>query len=381
MQKILLVFGTRPEAIKMAILTKMLCENKRFNVRVCLTAQHRKMLDQVLDVFEIPIHYDLNVMKPMQKIASSFARIVIELEKTIEDFKPDIVIVHGDTTTSFAASICSFYNQTKIAHVEAGLRTFDKHSPWPEEANRRLTGVLADIHFAPTKLALQNLLNENIPEANILVSGNTVIDALKYIKTKIETNNEIKKTIELNLQKLGIPINNNEEIILVTGHRRENFGKKFDNIVNAIKKIAINNPKTLIVFPVHLNPKVQDVVKNHLSGISNIFLIPPQDYTSFVYLMLKSKLILTDSGGIQEEAPSIQKHVLVMREHTERTEAMDTGFCKLIGTDTDDIVKASQAILNGYNPSSKPHEIQNPYGNGNASQKIMRFLEDYADTV
>ncbi|MBB6331489.1 UDP-N-acetylglucosamine 2-epimerase (non-hydrolyzing) [Chryseobacterium sediminis] len=367
MKKILIIFGTRPEAIKMAPLYKAFKESE-FETKVCITAQHREMLDQVLHFFSIQPEYDLNLMVPNQNLYSLTANIIERLKPVMEDFQPDYVFVHGDTTTTLAASIAGFYSNAKVCHVEAGLRTHNIYSPFPEEMNRQVTSRLAEYHFAPTLESEKNLLSENIIKENILVTGNTVIDALLYSADKVETieNDEIS-----NLKKA---IDETKKIILVTGHRRENHGEGFVRICNAIKEIALQNEDVQIIYPVHLNPNVQDPVHKILSGVSNIKLISPLAYPSFVWLMKKSYIIITDSGGVQEEAPSLGKPVLVMRETTERPEAVKEGTVILVGTDKDKIVKECNTLLKDQNVYKKMSEIHNPYGDGNASKRIVDFI-------
>jgi UDP-N-acetylglucosamine 2-epimerase (non-hydrolysing) len=381
MKKILVVFGTRPEAIKMAPLVKEFEKHTDFfEAKVCVTAQHREMLDQVLELFEIEPDYDLNLMKPKQDLYDITSSVLLEMKEVLSDFKPDIVLIHGDTTTTSSVALAAFYKQIRIGHVEAGLRTYNLYSPWPEEANRQITGVLAKYHFAPTITSKENLLKENKKEENIIVTGNTVIDALFLMLEKIESDKNLKERIINNLQK-QLQITNHQSpitnhFILVTGHRRENFGQGFINICKALKEIALKNPQIDIIYPVHLNPNVQKPVKKLLSNIKNIYLINPLQYEEFIYLMDKSYLIITDSGGIQEEAPSLGKPVLVMRNTTERPEAVEAGTVKLVGTDRKKIIKETQKLLDDkeyYNKMSKSH---NPYGDGKASQEIVRFLKD-----
>ncbi|CAA6812455.1 MAG: UDP-N-acetylglucosamine 2-epimerase (EC [uncultured Sulfurovum sp.] len=377
-KKILIVFGTRPEAIKMAPLVKAFeNESDKFDLKVCVTAQHREMLDQVLDLFEIEPAYDLDIMKPGQDLYDVTTNVLLGMKSVLVDFKPDIVFVHGDTTTTSATSLAAFYQQVKVAHVEAGLRTGDIYSPWPEEANRQITGVLSNYHFAPTTTSEANLLRENKDGRNILVTGNTVIDALYLALDKIKNNPELKKIIveniedEVNDEKFSLE---NSKFILVTGHRRENHGQGFINICTALKEIALKNPELSIVYPVHLNPNVQKPVMELLSDIKNIYLIAPMQYESFIYLMDKSYFIITDSGGVQEEAPSLGKPVLVMRDTTERPEALEAGTVKLVGTDTESIIKEATILLEdsvAYEGMSKAH---NPYGDGKACKKIVDFF-------
>ncbi|GAB6074875.1 non-hydrolyzing UDP-N-acetylglucosamine 2-epimerase [Nautilia lithotrophica] len=375
MKKVLIVFGTRPEAIKMAPLVKEFEENSDiFDVKVCVTAQHREMLDQVLDIFEIKPDYDLNIMKKNQDLYDITSNVLLKMKEVLNDFKPDIVLVHGDTTTTSTASLAAFYQKIKVGHVEAGLRTWNIYSPWPEEANRQITGILANFHFAPTKSNKYNLLKENKNEKSIIVTGNTIIDALYIVIEKINKNDFLKQKIEEYFKNIGV--NLNKKIILVTGHRRENFGEGFINICNALKEIALNNPKISIVYPVHLNPNVRKPVNEILKGIENIKLIEPLGYMEFVYLMNKSYIILTDSGGIQEEAPSLGKPVLVMREKTERPEAVEVGTVKLVGTDKSKIIKKVEKLLRDRKEYEKMSKSHNPYGDGKASERIVEFLKE-----
>jgi UDP-N-acetylglucosamine 2-epimerase (non-hydrolysing) len=367
--KILVCFGTRPEAIKMASLVHKLKESSKFEVKVFVTAQHREMLDQVLDFFELIPDYDLDIMQENQSLNELSGRIFLKIDEVLEDFQPDIVLVHGDTTTSTVCAWAAFHRNIKVAHVEAGLRTFNKLLPFPEELNRQLTSKISDYHFAPTIQSQQNLLDENIARENILVTGNTVIDSLFWTVEKLENGFLNPKITELKSL-----INFNKKIILVTGHRRENFGEGFMNICKALKTLADNNDIE-IVYPVHLNPKVQKPVMEMLSGISNIHLISPLDYPSFVWLMTKSYLIITDSGGIQEEAPSLGKPVLVLREITERPEALKEGTVKLVGTNVEEIVKTTENLLNNLEDYEKMSRAHNPYGDGDACVKIISFLE------
>jgi len=374
-QKILIVFGTRPEAIKMAPLVKEFKnQSNLFKLRVCVTAQHREMLDQVLDLFEIQPDYDLNLMKQGQDLYDITAKVLLGMKKVLEDFKPDIVLVHGDTTTTSATALAAFYQQIKIGHIEAGLRTGDVLSPWPEEANRQMTGVLANYHFAPTLTSQKNLIKENKDSENIVVTGNTVIDALFLALDKIKNNKTLEKQIISQLSNFGYLFQKSKKIILVTGHRRENHGQGFINICKALKQIALENPTIDIVYPVHLNPNVQKPVQQILSNIDNIYLIKPLQYEQFTYLMDKSYFIITDSGGIQEEAPSLGKPVLVMRDTTERPEALEAGTVKLVGTNTKLIIKEAQELLDNKEEYEKMSKSHNPYGEGIACQKITKFL-------
>ncbi len=368
--KHLIIFGTRPEAIKMAPLVKEFFKHKEFETKVCVTAQHREMLDQVLDFFEIKPDYDMDLMKPNQNLYSLTSDIINGLKPILEDFKPDYVYVHGDTSTSTIASLAAFYSGAKVCHVEAGLRTHNKWSPFPEEMNRQITGRIADYHFAPTTKSSQNLLDENISEDVILITGNTVIDALFESSKRVEflENEEIQ-----NLKNL---INPNQKIVLVTGHRRENHGQGFINICEALKEIAISNPDIQIIYPVHLNPNVQKPVYEILSSMKNIHLIDPIAYPSFVWLMNQSYLIITDSGGVQEEAPSLGKPVLVMRDTTERPEAVDAGTVILVGTDKEKIVKETNSLLLDTDRYKTMSNLHNPYGDGKACMRIAEFVRN-----
>ena len=369
-KKILTVFGTRPEAIKMAPLVHALSSDERFDSKCCVTAQHREMLDQVLELFEIKPDYDLNLMKAGQTLNDVTARIVQELKPVLEDFKPDVVLVHGDTTTTFAASLAAYYEQIEVGHIEAGLRTGNIYSPWPEEANRRLTGVLTQYHFAPTDTSKNNLLRENFDPENIYVTGNTVIDALLMIREKIETNKELKSQLEEQFPFLD----ENKKLILVTGHRRESFGGGFERICEALAQTAKSNPDVQILYPMHLNPNVREPVNRILGDIDNILLIEPQQYLPFIYLMDRANIILTDSGGIQEEAPSLGKPVLVMRDTTERPEAVEAGTVKLVGTNTDKIITALEVLLKDEATYKEMSYAHNPYGDGKACQRILDTL-------
>ncbi|WP_281951146.1 non-hydrolyzing UDP-N-acetylglucosamine 2-epimerase [Nitrosophilus kaiyonis] len=372
MKKILVTFGTRPEAIKLAPIIKELNKNDEFIVKVCITAQHREMLDNVLKIFNIKADYDLDIMKQDQDLYDITSNILIKMKDILNEFEPDLVIVHGDTTTTFAVTLAGFYKKIDVAHVEAGLRTYNIYSPWPEEANRRLTSILTKYHFAPTKKAKENLINEGIKKENIIVTGNSVVDALLMILNKIEKDKNFKKRIESNLF-IQIPKDVlKSKFILVTGHRRENFGRGFQNICNAIKEIALKNKNINILYPVHLNPNVQNPVNKILKDIKNVYLLKPLDYPEFVYLMSKSFMILTDSGGIQEEAPSLKKPVLLMRETTERPEALETGFVKLVGTKKEDIVREAEKIIKNRKIF---YMANNPYGDGKASLRIVNFLK------
>ncbi|MBW2937252.1 UDP-N-acetylglucosamine 2-epimerase (non-hydrolyzing) [Aureisphaera sp. CAU 1614] len=371
-KKNLIVFGTRPEAIKMAPLVKAFQENdKDFVTRVCITAQHREMLDQVLTFFEIIPDYDLDLMKPNQDLYGLTADIVSGMKSVLEDFQPDYVYVHGDTTTTMAASLASFYSGAKVCHVEAGLRTHNKWAPFPEEINRSITGRITDYHFAPTTTSKKNLLKENIVEENIIVTGNTVIDALRFSVKKVSSIDFYDSEIDILKQSI-----NSDKVILVTGHRRENHGQGFIDICNALKEIAIIYPEAQIIYPVHLNPNVQKPVYKLLNNISNIKLIEPLGYPAFVWLMDKSYLIITDSGGVQEEAPSLGKPVLVMRETTERPEAVKAGTVKLVGTDKTKIVSEAKALFENEELYHKMSELHNPYGDGKAVERIVKFIKE-----
>ena len=368
MKKILILFGTRPEAIKMAPLVKEFKKNtKHFETRVCVTAQHREMLDQVLEFFEITPDYDLNLMKPGQNLYGLTADIITNLKPVLEDFEPDYVFVHGDTTTTMAGSIASFYSGAKVCHVEAGLRTHNKYAPFPEEINRQITGRICDYHFAPTQTSEINLLKENIKQDSILITGNTVIDALLDSVEKVNENPS--NLIEEIKEQIG-----DREVILVTGHRRENHGVGFERICKALKRIAEDNTDRLIVYPVHLNPKVQEPVKRILSEVNNVKLIDPLAYQDFIWLMNRAKIIITDSGGVQEEAPSLGKPVLVMRDTTERPEAVATGTVLLVGTDEDLIVKEALDLLKNKSRFEKMSALHNPYGDGKACKRIVEYM-------
>lgn len=369
-KKHLIVFGTRPEAIKMAPLVKEFQKELSFETKVCVTAQHREMLDQVLSFFDITPDYDLNLMKPDQNLYSLTADIITGLKPVLEDFNPDYVYVHGDTTTTMATSIAGFYSGAKVCHVEAGLRTHNKRSPFPEEINRQVAGRIADYHFAPTEQSKCNLLAENTREEDILVTGNTVIDALLYSSDKVK-NIENKA-----INSLKASIDPSKKIILVTGHRRENHGQGFINICEALKEIASTNPDVQIIYPVHLNPNVKEPVYEILSKVDNIILIEPLAYPAFVWLMNQSYMIITDSGGVQEEAPSLGKPVLVMRDTTERPEAVDVGTVILVGTNKDKIVSEAQSLLNDKERYQSMRELHNPYGDGTACQRIVNFIKN-----
>jgi len=376
LKKVLLVFGTRPEAIKMAPLVKAFEKEASIISKVCVTAQHREMLDQVLELFDIKPDYDLNLMKPGQDLYDITSNVLLGLKDVLSEFKPDVVLVHGDTTTTSATSLAAFYQQIKVGHVEAGLRTYDIYSPFPEEVNRQITGILANYHFAPTATSRDNLLRENKDEKNIIVTGNTVIDALFLALEKIKNDKDLESKIKNKISNLNYEIKSDKKIILVTGHRRENHGQGFINICEALKTISINNPNINIVYPVHLNPNVQKPVKEILSNISNVYLIEPLQYEQFIYLMDKSYFIITDSGGVQEEAPSLGKPVLVMRDTTERPEAVEAGTVKLVGTDREAIIKETQKLIDDTIAYGKMSKAHNPYGDGKACKRIVEFIKE-----
>lgn len=375
MKKVMLVFGTRPEAIKMAPLVKAFEKSGSFETVVCVTAQHREMLDQVLALFEITPDYDLDIMKPGQNLYEVTSNILLGLKEVFEEAKPDIVLVHGDTTTTLATSLAAFYQQIAVGHVEAGLRTGDVYSPWPEEGNRQVTGRLATYHFAPTQESRSNLLKENVDMESVIVTGNTVIDALISVVSKVESDKILEQKLQQVIEEKGYTLDKAKKLILVTGHRRENFGQGFLNICEALKEVAMEHPEADILYPVHLNPNVQKPVREILSDVDNVYLIDPLDYEPFVYLMHNAYFILTDSGGIQEEAPSLGKPVLVMRDTTERPEAVAAGTVKLVGTDKRSIIEACNMLFEdaaAYEAMSKSH---NPYGDGKACERIVDFLK------
>lgn len=374
--KVLSVFGTRPEAIKMAPLVKSLAEDSFFDARVCVTAQHREMLDQVLELFEITPNYDLNLMKAGQDLYDITSGVLLGLRDVLKEFQPDIVLVHGDTATTFAATLAAFYQQIPVGHVEAGLRTGNMYSPWPEEANRVLTGRLAAVHFAPTERNQNALLHEHIASDKITITGNTVIDALQWVVRKIDQSAALKNSIQSVLQQAGLNTDLlNKRYVLVTGHRRENFGEGFENICEALSQLAAANPDTHFIYPVHLNPNVQEPVKRLLGDSNNVQLIEPLGYEPFVYLMQNAYLVLTDSGGVQEEAPGLGKPVLVMRDTTERPEAVESGTVRLVGTDADLIVREVQCLLDDVALYEKMSLAHNPYGDGKASERICEYLK------
>ena len=383
MKKVLLVFGTRPEAIKMAPLVKKFQEDSEFQTIVCVTAQHREMLDQVLDIFDIKPDYDLNIMKQGQDLYDITSRVMLGLRDVLNETNPDVVLVHGDTTTSTAAALAAFYKQIPVAHVEAGLRTNNIYSPWPEEMNRRITGRIATYHLAPTELSRQNLLKENVDNQNIIITGNTVIDALLWVVNKIKSDANLAETLQINIKNNGYDIDRIEDkrkLVLITGHRRENFGEGFKNICNAIKTLSIKYPDVDFVYPMHLNPNVRkpiaEIFGNDKDKSGNTFFIEPLDYLNFVFLMEKADIILTDSGGIQEEAPSLGKPVLVMRDNTERPEALEAGTVKLVGTDYDKIINEVSELLENEESYNKMSKAVNPYGDGSACKRIVDFLKE-----
>lgn len=382
MKKVMIVFGTRPEAIKMAPLIKEFQKNtKSFQTIVCVTGQHREMLDQVLQLFEITPDYDLNIMKQGQDLYDVTARVLVGMRDVLKEAQPDVVLVHGDTTTSTAAALAAFYQQIPVGHVEAGLRTHNIYSPWPEEMNRLITGRIATYNFAPTELSRQNLLKENISDSMITVTGNTVIDALYWVVNKIRTDKKLEEQLKNILYSNGYDVdrlNTDRKLVLITGHRRENFGDGFINMCTAIKDLTQKYPEVDFVYPMHLNPNVRkpihEVFGEDLSNLSNMFFIEPLEYLSFVYLMEKSTIVLTDSGGIQEEAPGLGKPVLVMRDTTERPEALEAGTVKLVGTNYDKIINEVSVLLDNENYYERMSKAVNPYGDGLACERIVKTL-------
>lgn len=367
--RVLTVFGTRPEAIKMAPVVKALADHSGFEAKVCVTAQHRQMLDQVLELFDIKPDFDLNLMKPGQDLSDITSNVLLGMREVYRQWLPDVVLVHGDTTTTLAASLSAYYAKLRVGHVEAGLRTHNKYSPWPEEMNRRLTGAITDIHFAPTEKARANLFAEGTAEATIHVTGNTVIDALLDVVNRLRTDTALKSRFEAQFDYLDPA----KRLILVTGHRRENFGQGFENICQALAQLA-RRGDVQILYPMHLNPNVQEPVRRILGNVANVHLIEPQDYLPFVYLMDRSAFLITDSGGVQEEAPSLGKPVLVMRDTTERPEAVEAGTVKLVGTDCATIVSEANRLLDdtaAFNAMARAH---NPYGDGKAASRIRDVL-------
>lgn len=381
MKIILLVFGTRPEAIKMAPLVKEFQKNDEFNTVVCVTGQHREMLDQVLHIFDIVPDYDLNIMKQGQDLYDVTSRVLLGMRDVLKEVRPDVVLVHGDTTTSTAAALAAFYQQIPVGHVEAGLRTHNIYSPWPEEMNRQLTGRIATYHFSPTPLSKQNLLHENVNESNILVTGNTVIDALYWVVDRINSTPELSESLAESLFESGYDIHrldSGKKLVLITGHRRENFGEGFIRMVTAIKDLTLKYPHVDFVYPMHLNPNVRrpihEVFGEDLNDLGNMFFIEPLEYLAFVYLMEKSTIVLTDSGGIQEEAPGLGKPVLVMRDTTERPEALEAGTVKLVGSNYKKIVDEVSELLDSTEAYEKMSKAVNPYGDGKACGRIVDFL-------
>lgn len=375
MKTILFVFGTRPEAIKMAPILQLISQkNPNFRTKVCVTAQHREMLDQILDLFQITPDFDLDIMKEKQELIGLSAKILVGMRDIYTSLSPDAVIVHGDTTTALIAAQAAFFSGIPVGHVEAGLRTYDLQAPFPEEFNRQIISKFANWHFAPTINSKNNLLSEGIKEEKIYVTGNTVIDALLDIRSKINQNEEWTKKLSIQLEGLCKKEIFNKKYILITGHRRENFGEGFLEICHAISRLSKNFKDVNFIYPVHLNPKVQKPVNELLASLSNVILIPPQDYDSFIFLLDRCFAVLTDSGGIQEEAPSLGKPVLVMREKTERPEAVNAGTVKLVGAKKDKIYKGVEELLNNSNLYEKMSEAHNPYGNGKASKKILKIL-------
>lgn len=368
-KRLMVVFGTRPEAIKMAPVIKELRRSNLIDTRVCITGQHREMLDQVLEIFNIVPDYDLSLMHPGQTLTELTNKVISEMEKVFLDWRPDLILVHGDTTTAFASSLAAFYQQIPIGHVEAGLRSGNIYSPWPEEINRSLVGSMAALHFAPTIGAAENLLSENVSDENIIITGNTVIDALLETKERIDSDAKLRKELD---KKFSF-IERNKKIILITAHRRENFGKGFEDICNAILAIS-EREDVQIIYPVHLNPNVKEIVFEMLGNKSNINLIEPQEYLPFVYLLMSSHIILTDSGGIQEEAPSLGRPVLVLRENTERPEALEAGTVVLVGTNPKTIVKETNKLLDDKYHYNNIAATANPFGDGSASKKIIEAL-------
>ena len=373
--KVLSIFGTRPEAIKMAPLVKALNSAESIEAKVCVTAQHREMLDQVLDLFDIVPDYEMNIMKPGQNLYDVTTNILLGLKPILEEFKPDLVLVHGDTCTTLSASLAAFYQQIPVGHVEAGLRTGNLSSPWPEEGNRKLTSAITKLHFAPTETSKQNLLNEATNEADIIITGNTVIDALLQVVDKVQQDEELIASLKAKFPQLD----ENKKLILVTGHRRESFGGGFERICEALAEIATNHPEAQVLYPMHLNPNVREPVNRILKNVDNVHLIEPQEYLPFVYLMNQAHIIVTDSGGVQEEAPSLGKPVLVMRDTTERPEAVDAGTVKLVGTDKNRIVNAVHELLTNSAEYEKMSRAHNPYGDGKACERIVKkIIETYS---
>ncbi len=375
-KKVLIVFGTRPEAIKMAPLCHIFKNDKiYFETIVCVTAQHREMLDQVLNIFEITPDIDLNIMKPNQDLFDVTSNVLLGMKQVLNEHKPDYIFVHGDTTTMLASSLAAFYSGTQIVHIEAGLRTYNLNAPFPEEANRQLASKLANLHFTPTETSKNNLLNEGISPLNVYVTGNTVIDSLFWVLNKINNNDDLKNKITLGLNNY-LPFNwIKEKYVLITGHRRENFGNSFIQICESIRELAIKYPLIKFIYPVHLNPRIQTPANEILSGIQNVYLIPPLEYEPFILLLKYSYLVLTDSGGIQEEAPSLGKPVLVMRETTERPEAVVSGTVRLVGSDKQKIVENVSHLIDDIKAYEIMSQSHNPYGDGHACEKIYNILK------
>ena len=372
--KVLSVFGTRPEAIKMSPLVKALTGEKGIDSLVCVTAQHRQMLDQVLQLFDIKPDYDLDIMKPGQTLSGIASEILTRLEPVLWECRPDMVLVHGDTATTCATALAAFYQQISVGHVEAGLRTGNLYSPWPEEANRKITGILANLHFAPTEQCRDNLLREGVPDESIHVTGNTVIDALLMVVRSIEENPALQHSLARRFARLR----DNSRMVLLTGHRRENFGQGFEHICAAIRYLSQKFPDVDFVYPVHHNPQVKEPVNRILQGLGNVHLIEPQDYLPFVYLMMRAHIVLTDSGGIQEEAPALGKPVLVMRDTTERPEAIGAGTARLVGTQQSDIIEGVSTLLLDKAAYTAMAQAHNPYGNGRASEHILAVLKEWS---
>ncbi len=372
--KVMLVFGTRPEAIKMAPLALLLAADDRFDCRICITGQHRQMLDQVLKIFRLEAVYDLDIMRPEQDLGDVTCAVLLGMRSVFERFRPDIVLVHGDTATTLSASLAAYYHRIPIGHVEAGLRTHDLYSPWPEEANRRLTGALAALHFVPTASAAANLHREGVAQDQVHITGNTVIDALLQVVGRLKHDDALRSDIEKQLP----PLDRNRKMILVTSHRRESFGGGLERICTALARVAVEFPGVDVVYPVHLNPQVQEPVNRLLEGIPNVHLIEPQEYLSFVYLMDRAHLVVTDSGGVQEEAPSLGKPVLVLRDTTERPEAIDAGTGTLVGTDVERIASAAARLLTDPDEYARMSLAHNPYGDGTASQRIVEALAEWS---
>lgn len=382
MKKILLVFGTRPEAIKMCPLVKEFQKNSAdFETIVCVTGQHREMLDQVLHIFDVKPDYDLNIMQKGQDLYDVTSRVLLGMRDILKEVKPDVVLVHGDTTTSMASALAAYYQQIPVGHVEAGLRTYNIYSPWPEEINRQITGRITEYDFAPTQLSRQNLINESVEDSHIFVTGNTVIDALHMVVSRIKGDNDLQNKLSISLLNSGYDINrlhNGKKMVLITGHRRENFGDGFINMCNAFKTLSQKYPEIDFVYPMHLNPNVRNFIHQvfgqNLNALDNMFFIEPLEYLEFVYLMERCYLVLTDSGGIQEEAPGLGKPVLVMRDTTERPEAVDAGTVKLVGTEYNLIVSETSKLIDDIEYYNKMSQSVNPYGDGHACERIVKTL-------